>query len=112
MESDIGLENLGTEELNNISLFEGTIITVTSTQEISAGCDDGLVSELKPRNQELKEIELGYGLYAAGDDFPSGTYNVTWIEGNGNIQTNPYDLDTGINEIMGEENAAFEDLQE
>lgn len=110
--ADIGLENFGTEELNNISLSEGTIVTVTSTQEISAGCDDGLVSELKPRNQELKEIELGYGLYAAGDDFPPGTYNVTWIEGNGNVQTNPYDLNTGINEIMGEENAAFEDLQE
>ena len=74
---------------------------MTSTQEISAGCKDGRVSELKPRKQELNEIELGYGLYAAGDDFDPGTYNVTWLEGNGNIQTNPYDSDTGINEIMG-----------
>lgn len=109
--SDIGLENFGTEELNNIPLSEGTIVTVTSTQEISAGCDDGHVSELKARNQNLEEIELGYGLYAAGDDFPVGTYNVTWIEGNGNIQTNPYDLYTGINEIMGEETASYEELQ-
>jgi hypothetical protein len=99
---DIGIENFGTEELNIIPLTDGTILTVTSTQEISAGCEDGRVSELKPRNQELNEIELGYGLYAAGDDFAPGTYNVTWLEGNGNIQTNPCDSDTGINEIMGE----------
>lgn len=110
--SDIGIENFGTEELNNIPLCEGTILTVTSTQEISAGCEDGLVSGLKPRNQELDEIELGYGLYTAGDDFDPGTYNVTWIEGNGNIQTNPYDSDMGINEIMGQEIATYDDLQE
>ena len=109
---DIGIENFGTEELNIIPLTDGTILTVTSTQEISAGCEDGRVSELKPRNQELNEIELGYGLYAAGDDFAPGTYNVTWLEGNGNIQTNPYDSDTGINEIMGEKTPTYDELQE
>ena len=48
----------------------------------------------------------------ACDDFDPGTYNVTWLEGNGNIQTNPYDSDTGINEIMGEKTATYDELQE
>lgn len=61
MSPDIGIENFGTEELNIIPLTDGTILTVTSTQEISAGCEDGRVSELKPRNQELNEIELDMG---------------------------------------------------
>lgn len=101
--NDIGVSGFGTEELKNIRLADGVILTVTATQEISAGCDDGEVSNMHSRNQEnLKEIELGYGLYAAGDDFPSGTYNIQWLEGFGNIQTDPYEIDYGINEIMGE----------
>lgn len=100
---EYGLENFGTEEINNIYLSDGIIVTVTGTQQISAGCDDGLTSTMVSRNQDgLEEIELGYGLYAAGDDFPAGTYNVIWIEGNGNIQTDPLNMDTGINEIMGD----------
>ena len=100
---EYGLENFGTEEINNIYLSDGIIVTVTGTQQISAGCDDGLTSAMVSRNQDgLEGIELGYGLYAAGDDFPAGTYNVVWLEGNGNIQTDPFDMDTGINEIMGD----------
>lgn len=100
---EYGIENFGTEEINNIYLNDGTIVTVTGTQQISAGCDDGLTSAMISRNQDgPEETELGYGLYAAGDDFPAGTYNVIWLEGNGNIQTDPFDMDTGINEIMGD----------
>lgn len=100
---EYGIDNFGTEEVNNIYLSDGIIVTVTGTQQISAGCDDGLISAMISRNQDgLEEIELGYGLYAAGDDFPSGTYDVIWIEGNGNIQTEPFNSDTGINEIMGD----------
>lgn len=101
--NNIGISGLGTEELKNIFLDNGVIITVTATQEISAGCGDGEVSNMHARNQDtLEEVELGYGLYAAGDDFLPGTYNIEWLEGFGNIQTDPYEIDYGINEIMGE----------
>lgn len=100
--SSIGLDDFGTEELNNIYLDEGVTLSVTGTQQISAGCSDGMVSSMKPRNQEgLQNIELGYGHYGASDDIPAGTYDVEWIEGNGNIIC-ASSIDGGINEIMGD----------
>lgn len=98
----IGLDNFGTEELKNIYLEKNIIVTVTGSQEISAGCDDGLVDSMESRNQEgLKEIEVGYGNFGASDNIPAGTYDIEWIEGTGNIICSS-SADTGINEIMGE----------
>ena len=98
----IGLEGFGTEELNNIYLEDGVVLTITGNQEISAGCDDGLVDSMVKRDQEgLKEIEIGYGNYGASDNIPAGTYDIEWIEGMGNIICTS-STDNGINEIMGE----------
>lgn len=90
---------LATSEISNVELSDGDILTVSGTLEVSAGCDDA--GEVVPREQELEEIELGYGIYSAGDDFTPGTYDIEWIEGNGNIQTDPYESNYGINEIFG-----------
>lgn len=99
---EYGIENFGTEELKNIYLSEGVILTVTGTQEISAGCDDGLVSSMTNRNQdELEELEIGYGNYGANDNIPSGTYDIIWLEGSGNIISDSANTDNSINEIMG-----------
>ena len=99
---EYGVENFGTEELKNIYLSEGVVVTVTGTQEISAGCDDGLVSSMTNRNQdELEELEIGYGNYGANDNIPSGTYNIIWLEGSGNIISDSANTDNSINEIMG-----------
>lgn len=89
-----------TDELSNILLLDGDILTITGTLEVSAGCDNA--GELTPRDQSLNEVELEYGIYTAGDDFPAGTYDLVWIEGTGNVQTDPYDINLGINEIFGE----------
>jgi len=98
----IGIDNFGTEELNNIYLSEGVMLTLTGNQEVSAGCDDGLVDSMVGRNQEgLEELEIGYGQYGASDNIHSGTYDVEWIEGTGNIICSS-SIDSGINEIMGE----------
>lgn len=98
----IGLDTFGTEDLKGIYLSEGTIISVTGAQEISAGCDDGVVSSMKERDQDgIGEIEIGYGHFGAPDNIPSGTYNVELLEGKGNIVCSS-STDTGINEIMGE----------
>ncbi len=99
---NIGIDNFGTEELNNIYLSEGITLTLTGNQEVSAGCDDGLVDSMVDRNQEgLEELEIGYGQYGASDNIRSGTYDVEWIEGTGNIICSS-SIDSGINEIMGE----------
>lgn len=87
------------KNINNVSLFDGDILTVTGTLEVSAGTEDA--GEVTPREQELDEIELEYGIFTAGDDFPPGAYNVIWEEGFGNVQTDPYDVFGGINEIFG-----------
>ncbi len=98
----IGIDNFGTEELSNIYLSEGVSLTVTGAQEISAGCDDGLVDSMIERDQSgLKEMEVGYGQFGASDNIPAGTYDIEWIEGNGNIIC-ASSIDSGINEIMGE----------
>lgn len=99
---NIGIDNFGTEELNNIYLSEGITLTLTGNQEVSAGCDDGLVDSMVGRKQEgLEELEISYGQYGANDNIPSGTYDVEWIEGTGNIICSS-SIDSGINEIMGE----------
>lgn len=87
------------KEISDISLADGDILTITGTLEVSAGSDDA--GETFPREQELQEVELEYGIFTAGDDFPAGTYDIVWEEGFGNILTDPYDLHTGINEIFG-----------
>ena len=100
---DFGIENFGTEELKDIILSKGTILTVTGTQEISAGCSDGKASEMEERNQDnLAELEIGYGNFGSNDYIPSGTYNIFWLEGSGNIISDSANIDYGINEIMGE----------
>ena len=108
------LSGMASDELHNIELKDGDILSITGTLEISAGCDSA--GETTSRNQDLTEIELGYGIYAAGDDFPAGTYNIIWLEGFGNVQTEPYDNNTGINEIfgkkLGEDDNSYVDFSE
>ena len=99
--SKIGLDNFGTEELSNIYLEKDVILTVTGSQEISAGCDDGLVKSMKSREQNNDEIMVGYGNFGVSDNIPAGTYDIEWVEGNGNIICTS-SSDHGINEIMGD----------
>ena len=94
------VQNYSIEELHNIYLDNDTIVTVTGTLEVSTGCENP--GETSNRNQNLSEVELGYGIYAAGDDFTPGTYTIMLVEGSGNIISDPLTLDTGVNEIFGE----------
>lgn len=93
------ISDITTDKLNNISLSDGNMISVLGTLEISAGCEQA--GETFPRNQNLTETELGYGIFAAGDDFPAGTYSIVWIEGYGNVISDSHNPDYGINEIFG-----------
>lgn len=88
------------KEISNVYLADDDVLTITGTLEVSVGSDDAGVTVA--REQDLQEIELEYGIYAAGDDFPPGTYNIVWEEGFGSIQTDPYDIYSGINEVFGE----------
>lgn len=94
------IQNYTIDELDDIYLGDDTIVTVTGTLEVSTGCENP--GETSSRDQDLAEVELGYGIYAAGDDFAPGTYTIMLVEGSGNIISDPLTLDTGINEIFGE----------
>lgn len=92
------------EGLENIYLADGVTLSILGNQSVSIGCSDGLVSSMKTREQseDMKDIELGNGWFTSGTDFIPGTYDIIWIEGNGNI-ISEFEEDTpGINEIMGD----------
>ena len=93
------ISNYTVDELIDVPLSDGTILTITGTLKVSAGCDEA--GNTSPRNQNISEVELGYGMYAAGDDFQAGTYDIVWIEGFGNVITDPFEQSNGINEIFG-----------
>ncbi len=91
--------DLVNDTLKNVSLADGDMLSVLGTLEVSAGCNDS--GETADRNQDLTEIELGYGTFAAGDDFSPGTYTLIWLEGFGNVISDSQNSDHGINEIFG-----------
>lgn len=93
------ISNYTVDELIDIPLSDGTILTITGTLKVSAGCDEA--GDTSPRNQNISEVELGYGMYSAGNDFQTGTYDIVWIEGFGNVITDPFEQSNGINEIFG-----------
>ncbi len=92
-------------QLDNVYLGQDVTLFVLGNQEVSAGCSDGQVYNMSAREQSenLEEIECGYGWFSSGADFIPGTYDITWIEGNGNIisEFEPEGV-PGINEIMGD----------
>lgn len=91
--------NIAEKEISDVYLADDDILTITGTLEVSAGSEDA--GEIVSREQNLQEVELEYGTFTAGDDFPAGTYDIIWEEGFGVIQTEPYDVYSGINEIFG-----------
>lgn len=106
---------MGTEDLNdmfdmyeqkysNIYLPQGTILSVSGGLVIHISSDSASGEPLTPRNQSITEtITLGNGNFVAGEDFPSGVYNVVVVEGNGNVSSDNL-FNGGINAIMGVRN--------
>ena len=81
------LTDVRSDKIESVFLDDGTVLSVLGNQEISVGCSDGLVSSMKSREQpdNMEEVEIGYGWFTSGIDFTPGTYDIIWIEGNGNI---------------------------
>ena len=95
------------DSVDNIHLSSGTVLTISGGLEVSCGCSDADINRLSTREQhnDLKDIEIGYGWFTSGTDFNPGTYDIEWIEGNGNIMSDFYEDDMSyINEIMGDLN--------
>lgn len=95
------------DSVDNIYLSSGTVLTISGGLEVSCGCSDADINRLSTREQpnDLKDIEIGYGWFTSGTDFAPGTYDIEWIEGNGNITSDFYEDDMSyINEIMGDLN--------
>lgn len=103
----IGRYKFASDSVDNIYLSAGTVLTISGGLEVSCGCSDADINRLSTREQpnDLKDIEIGYGWFTSGTDFASGTYDIEWIEGNGNIMSDFYEDDMSyINEIMGDLN--------
>lgn len=98
--------------------------TVEKTEDAAEDTEEDIASDAEATTAETVtlepfDIELSAGHYAAGIDFPAGTYSITCSSGTGNVSsTNMYD--GGLNEIMSTDtsdgysidsfnNASFED---
>lgn len=100
-----GENEFSTDSIENIYLSDGVLLSILGNQEVSCGCSDADINNLRTRDQseDLKEIEIGYGWFTAGIDFESGTYDLEWIEGNGNLISEfSEEPSSQINEIMGD----------
>lgn len=87
------------DSFNNAKFSDGDILTVTSTAVVkvtSGGVDKSAVSSRTP---EGAEIELSSGNFVAGTDFEAGVYDITCIEGMGNVSSSNI-IDGGLNEVM------------
>ena len=100
-----GEVEFATNSIKNIYLGQGVALYILGGQEISCGCSDADINNLVTREQtdNMKDVEIGYGWFTSGTDFIPGTYDIDWIEGNGNIISEFYEDDLSrINEIMGD----------
>lgn len=100
-----GEVEFATNSIDNIYLGQGVALYILGSQEVSCGCSDADINNLGTREQpdSLKDVEIGYGWFTSGTDFIPGTYDIDWIEGNGNIISEFYEDDLSrINEIMGD----------
>ena len=71
----------------------------------------GDVEQKQTQTQPITyETELTSGYYTAGIDFPAGTYNITAIDGNGNVSSDNL-FDGGINAVMGVKDDEFHEKE-
>lgn len=88
------------QQYSNIELPEGTVLSI-SGPTIKITSDGASGAPLQKRDQPIDAtISLGNGNFVAGEDFPSGTYDITAISGGGNVSSdNMYS--GGLNVVMG-----------
>ena len=88
------------QEYSNIRLPEGTVLSISGVR-IKITSDNASGEPLKKREQPIAEtVELGNGNFVAGEDFPTGVYDIVAISGGGNVSSDNM-FDGGINAIMG-----------
>lgn len=81
-----------------------TVIFALSTVYLSIGYEFRIL-ELKSKLSDYEKpqtcIELSSGNYVAGEDFPAGIYDISVIEGSGNVFSYS-EYDGGFNVMMGD----------
>lgn len=89
------------QEYQNISLPDGTVLSVSGGVTIQISSDAASTASLDSRNQSITEtVTLGNGNFVAGEDFPAGVYDITAVSGSGNVSSSNI-YDGGINAVMG-----------
>lgn len=90
------------QEYSNIDLPDGTTLTISGVT-VRLTCDTASGAPLTPRNQEITEtVDLGSGNFVAGEDFPSGVYDIVAVSGAGNVSSDNL-YSGGLNAMMGTE---------
>ena len=98
--SDPTFADLYEQEYKNITLPEGTVLSISGFVQIQILCD-APESGVIPREQPNTEtVDLSNGNFVAGEDFPAGVYDIVAISGGGNVSSDNM-FSGGINAVMG-----------
>lgn len=94
-----------------ISLFIAIIVSCTKidNSNIAATNNTAAATNNAAAATQVADIVLENGIFTSGIDFTPGTYTITAIEGNGNVNSSNI-LDGGINAIMGVGGNGFEKI--
>lgn len=96
--------NIYEQKYSNIDLPKGTVLSVDKVT-IKITSDKASGESLTERKEYPDEkLTLSNGNFTAGDDFPTGTYNIVAVKGGGNVSSDNL-LEGGINAIIGTESA-------
>lgn len=101
--ASMGVDNDDTyiSEFKNAKFEEDTILQVEYGLKIKIRSEKANATPLKVLNQTgLETITLGSGNYVAGEDFPTGVYDVIATAGRGNVSSDNSYADGGINAMM------------
>ena len=85
---------------NGLSMKENVIFHISGNVVVQVSYTEVTGDMTGREYDDSAAVELGSGNYTAGTDFPTGTYTVTAVDGNGNVSTSNL-FDGGMNEMFG-----------
>lgn len=99
------------KKLTTILLSVLCALSLSACGGSQSSTNTGDVSQNQTQEQPIKyEAEFTSGYYTSGIDFPSGTYDITAIDGNGNVSSDNL-FDGGINAVMGVDDDGFHEKE-
>lgn len=89
------------KKIENAQLPKGIVLTITGNCVVKASTSTADYSKMdKLKNPATKAFSLNSGEFKAGVDFPPGIYDLSVVEGLGNVSSSNF-FDCGIMQRMG-----------